>query len=105
MLLLAEGLFRLDVVIRGDTLRTVVRNLSSGELAMEGGPASDAGGSIAFGDAAAYQPGRSSLEFALGSGADRVEVSVVIGTLRFAERGTVRVSAQAIVRTASEGRQ
>ena len=31
MILLAEGLFRLDVVISGDTLRTVVRNLSSGK--------------------------------------------------------------------------
>ena len=64
---------------------------------MESGSASDGGGSVAFGDVAAYQPGRSSLEFAPGSGADRVEVRVLIGTLRFAERGTVRVSAQAIV--------
>ena len=85
-------------MISGDTLRTVVRNLSSGQLAMESGPAGDEGGSIAFGDVDAYQPGRSSLEFALGSGVDRVEVRVLIGTMRFAERGTVRVSAQAIVR-------
>ncbi len=100
MLLLAEGLFRLDLVISGDTLRTVVRNLSSAELEMEPGPGTDVGASLAFGEAAEYEPGRSGIEFALGTGADRVTVSVVIGTLRFAQRGTIRVSAQAIVRQA-----
>jgi hypothetical protein len=98
MLLLAEGLFRLDVRVSGDTLQTTVRNLSPGELEMGGSPRSDPGGGLAFGEAAIYEPGRSGLEFVLGSGGDRVTVSAVIATLRFAERGTVRVTTQAIVR-------
>ena len=35
MLLFAQGLFRLDVTLRGDTMRIIVRNLSSGELEIE----------------------------------------------------------------------
>ena len=34
MLLAADGLFRLDVAIVGDTIRTTVRNFSTGELEM-----------------------------------------------------------------------
>ncbi len=100
MLLLAQGLFRLDVTLRGDTVRIIVRNLSSGELEIQSSLGDYEGGSIAVGDVAAYRPGRSSVAFALGQGDDRVSVSVQIGTLRFAERGTVQVSGQAIVREA-----
>ena len=46
MLLLAEGLFRLDVAISGDTLRTYVRNLSSGPLQMRGGADESQGGHL-----------------------------------------------------------
>jgi hypothetical protein len=102
MLLLAEGLFRLDVVISGDTLRLVVRNLSTGELTMESPGAGYAGVSIGFGEIEPYEPTKTTLEFALGAGADRVAVSTVLGTLRFAERGTVRITAQAIVRKAPQ---
>lgn len=98
MLLLAEGLFRLDVVITGDTMRTIVRNLSSGELRLEPDQGSDSGVSLALGDAAEYAPGRVTLSFALGAGSDRVAVDVVIGTLRLAARGTLQVTAQGIVR-------
>ena len=98
MLLLAEGLFRLDVVVSGDTLRTVVRNFSPGELVSEHLPGADAGSSLGFGEIAAFEPGRARIGFALGDGADRVSVDATIGTLRYVERGTVRVSAQAIVR-------
>jgi hypothetical protein len=101
MLLLAEGLFRFDVVISNDTLRTLVRNLSSGELQLQVDPTtSDAGANIAFGDAKAYEPGRAAVEFALGTGTDRVTTKVLIGTLRNVDRGTILVSAQAIVRQA-----
>ena len=100
MILLAEGLFRLDVVISGDTLRTVVRNLSSGDLNVDRESASDSGASLAFGEIATYEPGRAGLEFTLGRGGDRVGVKVTSATLRFPERGTVRVTAQAIVRPA-----
>ena len=97
MLLLAEGLFRLDVTLEGDTLRTAVRNLSTGQLHMRRGTGYPAAG-IAFGDIEAYQPSQASVEFSLGEGRDRVDVEATIGTLRFAERGTIKVSAQAIVR-------
>jgi hypothetical protein len=104
MLLLAEGLFRLDVVISRDTLRTVVRNLSSGSLKLQHGPApQQEAGSFAFGEIAGYEPSRTQLEFALGAGQDRVTVESVIATLRYAEKGTVRVTAQAIVRHAPAG--
>jgi hypothetical protein len=97
MLLLAEGLFRLDVVVESDTLRTFVRNLSPGELEMSpstpGSPAA-----FGFGEIEPYQPGRAQVGFSLGQGADRVDVDTTIGTLKHPDRGTVKVSAQAIVR-------
>jgi hypothetical protein len=100
MLLHADGLFRLDVTVDGDTVRTVVRNLSPGKLETRGPATSPAGLSLGFGDVQEYQPGRVELEFALGTGSDRVTVTGVIATLRFNDRGTVRVTGQAIVREA-----
>jgi hypothetical protein len=98
MLLLAAGLFRLDVVVHGDTLRTIVRNLSPGGLEMGDTLGSYGRGTLAFGDVAAYEPGNAELSFDLGTGADRVTVRGTLATLSFTERGTVRVTAQAIVR-------
>jgi hypothetical protein len=98
MLLLAEGLFRLDVVIAGDTLRMVVRNLTSGELEIESGDDYRTGANIVCGDAAAYQPARARVRFTLRDDDGSVDTDAVIGTLRFADRGTIRVSAQAVVR-------
>jgi hypothetical protein len=100
MLLLAEGLFRFDVVVSGDTLRTIVRNLSGGRLQMGGETDSPDGVSIAQGDAVVYEPGRAAVSFALGAPGDQVDVSVTLGTLRFADRGTIKISAQATVRQA-----
>lgn len=102
MLLLAEGLFRFDVVISGDTLRTLVRNLSTGELAIDAPAGAEVGDNVAFGEAAAYQPGTGGVDFALGSGDDRVKVRIRVATLHLAERGTVRVTAQAVVREAPD---
>jgi hypothetical protein len=98
MLVLAEGLFRLDIVVSEDTIRTVVRNLSSGTL--ESHIDHDAAGPIGIttAEAAPYMPGRTRLDFTLGERADRVTVEVLIATLRFAEQGTVQVTAQAIIR-------
>ncbi|HEV2975620.1 MAG TPA: hypothetical protein VGX69_11625, partial [Solirubrobacteraceae bacterium] len=103
MLLVAEALFRLDVLVSGDTLRTVVRNLSGAELAIERGGATGRTHAYAFGEASLYGPGHASLAFTLGSGEDKVAASVTIATLRFADRGTVRVTAQAIVRQGQAG--
>jgi hypothetical protein len=100
MLLRAEGLFRLDVTIDGDTVRTVVRNLSPGELDTTRRSADLGGASIGFGEIAGYEPGRVELEFALGQGSDRIAVTGVIATLRFKDRGAIRVTAQAVVRSA-----
>jgi hypothetical protein len=77
-----------------------VRNLSSGPLRMRGGTEEPDGGSIVLGDAAAYEPARAGVAFTLGSGGDQVDVEGTIGTLRFAQRGTIKVSVQAIVRRA-----
>ena len=101
MLLHAEGLFRLDVTISGDTLRTIVRNLSPGELRMRGGAYGPEGANVVQGEAAAYEPARAAVEFTLGSGRDEVDVNVTVGTLRFADRGTIKVSAQAILKSSA----
>jgi hypothetical protein len=101
MLLLADGRFRLDVLIRGDALQTFIRNLTDRPLEIRGEAGAPAGPTSTWGDAASYSPGRADLGFSLGAGDDLVEAKVTIGTLRFAERGTIRVSAQAIVRQAT----
>lgn len=88
------------MTVSGDTMRTVVRNLSTGQLDMHD-PASDQHGvSVGFGSVEVYEPGRVEFAFALGEGHDRVEVSGMIATLRFKDRGTVRVTGQAVVRHA-----
>jgi hypothetical protein len=102
MLLLAEGLFRLDVVVSGDTLQTMVRPFN-GPLRMGDAQARYDTCTLAFGEIAAYEPGQATIEFALGSGADRVAIKGSLATLRFAQRGTVRITAQAIVRLEPEG--
>jgi hypothetical protein len=87
MLLLAEGLFRLDVCVRGDSLQTFVRNLTSWPLDFTG-------------DVSEYAPGRADLGFTLGAGDDLLMTKVTIATLQFAARGIVKVSALGIVRQA-----
>ena len=98
MLLLADGLFRLDVVISDDTLRAIVRNLSAAELDLEGGKGGDLGVALDFGDAAVYGPRRSAMALRLGRDENQIIVLISIATLRFADRGTVRATAQAVVR-------
>lgn len=98
MLLLVEGRFRLDVAFLGDTLRTLVRNLSGDQLTLDEGLHPEVETHFAVGDVSVYQPAQSQLGFSLGSGPDRVTVAVMIGVLRFVERGTVRITAQAALR-------
>jgi hypothetical protein len=100
MLLLAEGLFRLDVVVAEDTLRTVLRNLSGGVIETQTTLGTVTGESILFGDAGSYEPGRAGLGFTITTGDDAVWVRAMIATIRFATRGTVQVGAQAILRQA-----
>jgi hypothetical protein len=99
MIVLADGLFRLDVTIFADTLRTIVRNLSPGELTMHSERARSTEATIALGNSADYRPTQSTTEFSLGDGPDRVEVSVLLATLRFAGRGNYQVTSQATIRS------
>jgi hypothetical protein len=100
MILLADDLFRLDVALIGDALRTTVRNISGGELQVDEGLHGEAETHLAFGDVAAYQPGQGRIRFALGAGDDRAAVDVIIGVLRFPQRGSARITAQAVIRQA-----
>jgi hypothetical protein len=100
MLLMADGLFRLDVRVRGDSLQTFVRNLTEWRLDFSGDVGSLGGPTFAFGDVSDYAPGRADLGFTLGDGDDLLMTKVTIATLQFAERGTVKVSALGIVRQA-----
>ena len=98
MLLLAEDLFRLDIMIMGDALQTFVRNLTSGELELSGEVGQPRVATTTLGLAARYAPGRADLRFAVGPEDARVLTKVTIATLRFADRGMIRASAQGIVR-------
>lgn len=98
MLLLAEGLFRFDVMIVGDALQTFVRNLTDGELALHGEVGQPRVTITTLGLAARYAPGRADLRFAVGIPEARVVTEVTIATLRFPDRGVIRATAQAIVR-------
>jgi hypothetical protein len=103
MLLLAEDLFRIDIVVSPDTIRTVIRNLSPGKLEVERGSGYGLRSAVHSVEAAAYRPGSTELRFTLGRGEDRVSVDVKVGLLRFADRGVVQVTGQAIVRQAPAG--
>jgi hypothetical protein len=103
MLLLAEGLFRLDVSLAGDALRTVVRNLSGAQLEVEEGDHGQGQPHLVFSAAPDYQPAQGRVRFSLGGGKDRVTVSAILGILRFAQRGTVQVTGQAVIRRAPAG--
>jgi hypothetical protein len=105
MILRADGLFRLDVVIAGDTLRTIVRNLSAAEITMHNDTAGYATTGAATEALLAYAPTGSAMGFTIGSGSDLVTVEILLGTLRFAERGCYRVTAQAIIRRSEEPRR
>lgn len=100
MLLLSEDLFRLDAMIIGDTLQTFIRNLTSGELTHAGEVGQPRMATTTLGLAARYAPGRADLRFAVGPEDARIVTEVTIATLRFPERGLIRVSAQGIVRPA-----
>jgi hypothetical protein len=98
MLLLADDLFRLDIAVVGDALQTFVRNLTSGDLELHGEVGQPRIATTTLGLAARYAPGRADLRFAVGPPDARADTEVTIATLRFAERGLIRVSAQGIVR-------
>jgi hypothetical protein len=95
----APGLFRLDLVVAGDSMRVLIRNHSSGALAYhDDGYAHPV---LVHGDTAtvaALRPAHHQVAFTLGEAGDAVEVRVVLATLRLPDRDTVRITAQAVVR-------
>ena len=98
-----DRLFRLDAVVAPDNLRLVVRNLSGAALEFEPDgyprPVLMQGDGIGELD---LRPGHHQVAFTLGDpGAPaRVEVRVVLATLRMLDAGTVRITAQASLRRA-----
>jgi hypothetical protein len=98
MLLLADGLFRLDVVLSDDTIKTVVRNLSAGELTLHDPVDPGRPQGVVFAEAYALRPSGARIRFSLGTDDDVANVDARIGTLRFDDRGTVRVTVQATIR-------
>jgi hypothetical protein len=97
----APGLFRLDVTMIPDSMRVVVRNMSTGALACSddgyGRPVVAQGETATV---AALHPGHHQTTFTLGEAGDAVEVCVILATLRLSEIGMVRVTGQATVRRA-----
>lgn len=98
MLVLAEGLFRLDVRVRGDSLQTFIRNLTDWPLDFHGDVGDLGGPTFGFGEPPEFAPGRADLGFRLGSGDDLLLAKFTIATLQFVNRGIVKVSTLGIVR-------
>ncbi len=99
MLILAEGLFRLDVIPSADTIQTMVRSLSDepqaelrsfdvgGETRVLGGP----------GDVVATSTGRFGGEVVLVAedGTERTVARVLVGSVCHLDRGITSFTAQA----------
>jgi hypothetical protein len=101
MLVLAEGLFRLDVVPHEDTIQTVVRSLAPEPRAELLGE--DVGGeTVALGGPGAIAPqstGRFGGELVLigEDGAERTVARVLVGSVCHLERGVTTFTAQAVL--------
>jgi hypothetical protein len=99
MLILAEGLFRLDVIPHEDTIQTIARSLSQephaelrtvdvgGETRVLGGP----------GTVVATSTGRVGGEVVLVAedGSERVVAKVLVGSVCYLDRGITSFTAQA----------
>ncbi len=90
-------MFRLDTIVEHDTMRTVVRNLSRGSLEVAGSHHIDAGTNVVLDGVAQLSPARATIEFTVETGNERVHVDVTIGTLLLADRGLMRITAQALL--------
>jgi hypothetical protein len=102
MLVLADGLFRLDVVPHEDTIQTLVRSLASEPRAeLRGGAVG--GETVAGGGTGAIAPqstGRFGGEIVLigEDGAERTVARVLVGSVCHLERGMATFTAQATLR-------
>ena len=104
MLLLVEDLFRLDAQPSGDTLQLSARNLSSGEITLDavgyGGAVFVQGGEIAHSDA--LRPGHFDAEVTIRAAGRATVTTIIIATERRPSRGSVRLTAQAVVATGAD---
>jgi hypothetical protein len=94
----APGLFRLDAIIASDTLRVIVRNLSSAPLQFHdegyGRPTWHQGDATVI---AALRPGHHQMTLTLGELGDAVRADVILTTLRLPESDLVRITGQATI--------
>jgi hypothetical protein len=99
MLLLAEGLFRLDVVPYPDTVQTIVRSLSIEPQAELRSSGEVGGESRASGENASRSTTRFGGEIVLigEDGAERVVSKVLVGSICDLDRGLSTFTAQAIL--------
>jgi hypothetical protein len=95
VLLLAEGLFRLDVVPEDDTIQTILRNLSSA-------PAAEfrfrhVGGGVQSSGSAPRSTGRFGGEVVLigENGSERAVAGILVGSVCHLDRGVTSFTAQA----------
>jgi hypothetical protein len=100
MLVLAEGLFRLDVVPNDDTIQTIVRSLSSERRRAELRDRAVAGETVSFGGPGAIEPrstGRFGGEIVLigEDGLDQAVARVLVGSVCHPDRGITTFTAQA----------
>lgn len=95
MLILAEGLFRLDVVPHDDTIQTILRNLSTEPMAEF--RFRDVGGSAHAHGVAPPSTGRFGGEIVLvgEDGAERTVARILVGSVCHLERGLTSFTAQA----------
>ena len=96
MLILAEGLFRLDVIPYEDTIQTLVRSLSPGwraELRSRG----VGGETRILGDVAPHSTGRfgGDVVLAADDGQERTVARLMVGSVCHLERGVTSFTAQA----------
>lgn len=98
-LILVDELFRLDVCPRGDTLRVVTRPLAGAEAALSGSGYS--GAVVACSERlhrlASLSPARFDVTVQLRRDGLAATAPVLIGALHFPDRGTTRLTAQAVV--------
>jgi hypothetical protein len=97
MLLLAEGLFRLDVVPHDDTVQTLVRSLSAEPRAELRATGEVGGESQAAGDVAPRSTTRFGGEIVLigEDGEERAVARVLVGSVCHLDRGVTSFTAQA----------
>jgi hypothetical protein len=90
-------MFRLDAIVEGETVRAVVRNLSRGSLTLDAGHHTEAGTNLVLDGAGDLFPSMATVAITIATGAEVARIDVAIGALLLADRGVMRIAAQATV--------